>query len=454
MAAARGPVGGIIRQVAPGSLAERVGLRPGDALLAVDGHPLRDAIDFRFYAAEERFRLTFRRDARIVDLDLERRSGEDLGVEFESAVFDRIRTCNNACFFCFLKGLPDDLRPSLYLKDDDIRLSFSDGNFVTLSNLTAADWRRLEEQHLSPLNVSVHATEPALRRRMLGNRRAPDVVEQIRRLGELGIRVNTQTVLCPGLNDGEHLAQTVGDLASLWPAVQSIGVVPVAASRFAWDRSSDEQKAWLAPCTLQYARSVIAQVRPWQRDFRRRLGVDLVYLADEFYLAAGVRPPTSKRYNGYPQYENGIGMTRALLDDWRRLQRRMPPLAADAPKRMTLVCGILIAPTLTRLASELGVLTGVEARVVPVENRLLGPRVTVSGLLAGADIIQSLRSRDLGDLVALPRHALDHPGALFLDDTTPAGVSAALATPIVFASSMSELLAATGCVASVRPVVQ
>jgi len=441
MTPACGPVGAI-RRVASHSLASRIGLRPGDGLLAIDGYPLRDAIDFRFYAAEERFRLAFQRDGRGTDLEVERRAGEDLGVEFESIVFDRVRTCNNDCFFCFLKGLPAGLRAPLYVKDDDFRLSFSQGNFVTLSNLTAADWQRLDEQRLSPINVSVHATEPDLRRLMLRNRRAPDIVEQLRRLGDLGIRVNTQVVLCPGLNDGEHLARTVDDLAQLHPAVQSIGIVPVAASRHAWARATDEEKACLAPCAPEYARRVIAQVRPRQREFRRRLGVGLVYLADEFYLAAGAPLPPSSRYDGYPQYENGIGMTRSLIDDWRRLRRRLAK--GDSPRpshaRMTLVCGTLIAPTLSRLASELASRVETEMRVVAVENRLFGPRVTVSGLLAGADIKDALHGRSLGDLLVLPRHALDHDGALFLDGVTPADVSAALATPIAFASTLSDLL--------------
>jgi putative radical SAM enzyme (TIGR03279 family) len=403
---------------------------------------LRDAIDFRFYAADERFYISFERDGREIDVEVERRSGEDLGIEFESDIFDRIRTCNNDCFFCFLKGLPPGLRSSLYLKDDDFRLSFSHGNFVTLSNLTAADWRRLEEQRLSPLNVSVHATELHLRRRMLGNHRAPDVIEQLRHLGKLGIRVNTQTVLCPGLNEGDHLAQTVCDLSGLWPTVQSIGVVPVAASQHAWERASDRERAWFAPCTPEFARRVIAQVRPCQRDFRRRLGVDLAYLADEFYLAAGLPLPPSRRYDGYPQYENGIGMTRSLLDDWRRVRRRLAAAGATRPKprRMTLVCGTLIAPTLSRLASDLAALAVIDARVVPVENRFFGPRVTVSGLLTATDIIAALRDRDLGDLLVLPRHALDHDGLLFLDSATPDDVSAALSTPIAFASTVSDLL--------------
>lgn len=441
MSLVRGP-GGFVRRIAPASLADRAGLRPGDRLLAIDGHPLRDAIDFRFYAAEERFRLGFRRDGRDAEIEVQRRAGEDLGVEFESMVFDRVRTCNNDCFFCFLKGLPAGLRAPLYLKDDDLRLSFAQGNFVTLSNLTATDWQRLDEQRLSPLNVSVHATEPSLRRRMLGDRRAPHIVEQLRRLGSLGIRANTQVVLCPGLNDGEHLARTVRDLVDLHPAVQSIGIVPVAASRHAWARADDQEKAWLGACTPGYARRVIAQVRPWQRDFRRRLGVDLVYLADEFYLSAGAPLPPSSRYDGYPQYENGIGMTRSLIDDWRRLRRRLAAGAAKHParRRLTLVCGMLIAPLLSRLATDMASLLEIDLRVAPIENRLFGPRVTVSGLLPGADIIDALRGRDLGDLVVLPRHALDHDGALFLDSITPTDVSAALKTPAAFASTLSDLL--------------
>ncbi len=434
--------GGLIQRVTPGGLAERIGLRAGDRLVAIDGHALRDVIDFQFYAAEERFRLAFRRDGRIREADAARRPGEELGAEFESVVFDRIRTCNNDCFFCFLKGLPDGLRPSLYLKDDDYRLSFSHGNFVTLTNLTGADWRRLEEQRLSPLNVSVHATEPELRRYLLGNPRAPDILAQLRRLADLGISVNAQVVLCPGVNDGEHLGRTVSDLAGLYPAVQSIGVVPVAASRWAEERLTEEGKRKTAPTTPAYAGRIIRQARPWQQAFRRRLGVDLMYLADEYYLTAGRRLPAAARYDGFPQYENGIGMTRSLIDDWRRLRRRLQAgrRPAGLPERITLVCGTLIAPVLQGIAREFAPLTGIEATIVPVENRLFGPRVTVSGLLVAADIVEALRRVALGDLVVLPRQALDHAGALFLDGGTPDGVSKALGARLAFASCMSDLL--------------
>ena len=227
--------------------------------------------------------------------------------------------------------------------------------------------------------------------------------------------------------------------------MQSIGVVPVAASRHAWARADDDEKRWLARLHAANTRDRSSRrSQPWQREFRRRLGVDLVYLADEFYLAAGAPLPASSRYDGYPQYENGIGMTRALIDDWRRLRRRLVR-RHESPrptgrKRMTLACGTLIAPVLTQLAAEMSALTGIDASVVPVENAFFGPRVTVSGLLTGGDIIETLRGRELGDLVVLPRHALNHAGTLFLDDATPADVSAALSTPVAFASTLSELL--------------
>jgi len=434
--------GGLVRSIVAGGLAERIGLRAGDRLLAIDGHPLRDSIDFQFYTAEERFRLVYDRDGRHNEVDVEREPGQEMGVAFEADIFDAVRLCNNDCLFCFLKGLPAGMRSSLYLKDDDYRLSFAHGNFITLANLTERDWRRLEEQRLSPLNISVHATEPALRRRILRNPKAPDIIDRLRRLADLGIRVNTQVVLCPGVNDGPHLQRTIDDLATLYPAVQSIGIVPVAASRHAEAAFSDDDQRATAACTPEYARNIIRQVAPRQRDFRRRLGVDLVYLADEFYLAAETRLPAAARYDGYPQYENGIGMSRALLDDWRRVKRRL--IAKGTPivryQKVTLACGTLIAPLLRSVTDQLASMLGIEINVVAVGNRFFGPRVSVSGLLTSADIVESLQRAPQSDLFVLSRHALDHDSVRFLDDGTPAGVEAALRGRVVFASTITELL--------------
>lgn len=441
------PGGGVVQQVRADSLAQRAGLRPGDRVVSIDGHELRDAIDYRFYAAEPSIRLTALRNGSHLTFAIDKHPDEELGLHFEDALFDGLRRCNNRCFFCFLKGLPRGLRPALYVKDDDYRLSFLHGNFVTLTNLSAEDWRRIEEQRLSPLYVSVHATEPPLRRYLLGNPSAPDIMPQLRRLGEMGIAVHTQVVLCPGVNDGPHLARTVQDLAALYPAVRSIAVVPAGASRHGEERivrAGHGQE--IEALSSEGARSVLRQVVPWQRAFRRRWGLSLVYLADEYYLAAGAALPSAARYDGYPQFENGVGMARSLIDGWRRARRRAGGgvRPRSALRRVTLVCGTLIEPLLRGLALELAGLTGLHLEVIALENRFFGPRVNVSGLLVAEDVIEGLRGRSLGDLGVLPRYALDYAGERFLDDGTPADVEAALGVPIAFARTMEEVLALVG----------
>jgi putative radical SAM enzyme (TIGR03279 family) len=438
----RSSKGGLIRAVTPGSFADRVGLQPGDRLLSLDGHSLRDVIDFQFYAAEDVFHLTVNRNGERIEIAAERHPLEDLGVEFAEAVFDSVRTCNNDCFFCFLKGLAPGLRSPLYLKDDDYRLSFCHGNFVTLANLTAGDWRRLEEQRLSPLNVSVHATDLNLRRRILNNPRAPAILDQLRRLTDLRIRVNTQIVLCPGVNDGDHLTRTVHELADLYPAVQSIGVVPVGATRYAEERLSTAESGGIPPCTPEYARQIIHTTRSWQKAFRRQHSVGLVYLADEYYLTAGETLPSAARYDGYPQYENGIGMSRNLIDDWRRTRRRIHTQGKHSlsVSKITFASGTLIAPILQGIAHELATLTGIEIRVVPVTSLFWGPRVTVSGLLTAGDIMAALRKAPRADLVVLPRDSLDHAGERFLDDGTPEDIRKQTGTPVIFANTLSEVL--------------
>ena len=434
--------GGVIEAVRPGSLAEAAGMRPGERITAIDGRTLRDAVDFQFHAAEDIIELTVVGEDGARAVTIEKHPDADLGVEFQDAAFDGIRTCNNACFFCFLKGNPRGLRKTLYVKDDDYRLSFFHGNFVTLTNLTDDDWRRLEEQRLSPLNISVHATEPGLRRYLLGNPHAPDVVAQLRRLAALGIQANTQIVLCPGVNDGAALDRTIEDLAALHPTVQTISIVPVGATMTAEERiargvHADEVEG----CTPEHTRQVIAQVTPYQHRYRRALGRTLVHLADEYYLLAGIEPPAAARYDGFPQFENGIGMARSLIDDWRRAKKRARRVAAV--RRITLACGTLIAPTLSRLAVEFADATGTDVRVRAVENRFFGPRVNVSGLLVSADFADALRG-ERADLVVLPRYALDYTGMRFLDEGSPVDVQVAIGAPVAFASTLREVLQIVG----------
>ncbi len=428
---------GAINSVEPDSLADEAGLRPGDQVLAVNGRAVRDPVDYRFRTTDDFVELEVVHDGERALVEFEKPIDEPLGIEFDDDAFDGTRICNNKCFFCFLKGLPKGLRKPLYIKDDDYRLSFLHGNFVTLTNLSDDDWQRLEEQRLSPLHVSVHATDLTLRRRLLGNRNAPDIIEQLQRLADMRIDAHTQVVLCPGVNDGAALDQTVSDLLQS-DNVRSIGVVPVGSSLEGEARIDD---AGMRAHTQAEARRVVTQLRRWQRVARERRGESVVFPSDEFYLTANTQIPAARRYDGFPQWENGIGMTRTLVDDWRSARRRIRENRLRVPSASAVVaCGALIAPTLASLCEEVTELTSVELSVVPVKNTLFGSRVNVSGLIPGADFASALAQRELPDRVFLPRASLDYYGAKFLDDMTPAELEQRLGRPISFVYTLSELL--------------
>ena len=432
----------IVSGVRPGSLAEAAGIRPGDRLIAVGGRPPRDVVDLQFYQAEPEVEVVIAKPDGAEDrIVFEKDVDEDLGLEFDRATWDDVTLCNNNCFFCFLKGLPRGMRRTLYVKDDDYRLSFLHGNFVTLTNLQESDWARLAEQRLSPLNVSVHATDPDLRRRMLGNPGAPDVVEQIRRLGDLGIRLHTQIVLCPGVNDGTHLDRTLDDLCALVPTVLTVSVVPVGASPRLEDWSANRDGIELLRPEPTFARALIAQVHARQRQCRRRFGATIIQCSDEYYLTAGTSVPSARAYDGFPQYENGVGMIRRLEDNWSRLRRRL--WASPTPflgRKAVIGTGTLAAPVLARMADEFAALTGAEVSVTGITNTVFGDRVNVSGLLCGDDFIKTLgNGASLPDLFILPRASLDYFGTRFLDDASIEDVERALGAPVVFASRWTEV---------------
>lgn len=427
-------------------VAHAAGLLPGDRLLAANDHPLRDVIDFRFYADGPRATFLVRRGEEEWTVTLRRLPGKDgfptqaWGIEFVQPIFDRVRLCANRCPFCFLDQLPPGLRPSLYLRDDDYRLSFLYGNFVTLTNLGPEDWERLAEQRLSPLYVSVHATEPELRRLLLGRRDLPDIREQLSRLGRLGIAAHTQVVLCPGVNDGVHLERTVGDLAGLFPTVRSVTLVPVGLTRFRQPAQPGLEEATfpLRPYTSAEAHALLRWAAPRQRDFRKRWGCTFLYLADEFYLLAGRPIPSAHRYDGFPQVENGVGLVRLLLDDWARLRRRLP-LERFRPRRLSLACGTLIAPLLSRLAGEFSTLQeGLSIEVIPIENITFGPTVTVSGLLTGEALRAGLR-KVRGEILFLPRVAFDERGRM-LDEVSVEALEQELGRPVFLAERMSQVI--------------
>lgn len=412
--------GAVVTGVEPGSLAERLGLEPGDVLLSVDGQPLRDWLDYRYLITAEEVELAVRRaDGRTERFVVCKDPDAGLGVHFASPVFDGVRLCHNSCVFCFLHQMPPGLRPSLYVPDDDYRLSFLHGNFVTLTNLSEADLDRIVAERISPLRVSVHATDPALRRRLMLNRRAGEVMAVLRRLASAGIELHCQLVLCPGWNDGEHLERSLRDLASLHPAVASVGVVPVGLTRF---RAGLPE---LRPFTREEAAAVLDAVGHWQRRCRAELGTRLVHAADEFYVLAGKPVPVARAYEGFPQLENGIGLLRRFADRFagrlRRL-RRIGFVGATEPRRSVVVTGRSAAPRLRGLVERAGWADRV--RVLGVVNSFFGPTVTVAGLLTGRDVVRALArvaARTGRVAAALPDVAA--PDGRFLDGWTVADVA-------------------------------
>ena len=435
--------------VEPGSIAHGLGLAAGDRLLAINGHPLRDIIDYRFYASADWLELELEQRDQQRKLTIEKHPDEPLGIDFGVALFDDITRCNNDCYFCFIGGNRKGMRRSLFIKDDDYRLSFLFGNFVTLTNLGEKDWARIDEQRLSPLYVSVHATEQELRRKLLANPKSGDILEDLDRLASMHIRSHCQLVICPGLNDGEHLDRSIQDLAARYPWVQTIAVVPVGLTERNQVRGAHKLKVD-APlvdqvCTPEYARTILARVRPYQGQYLKSCGTPLVFPSDEYYLLAGEPAPPARYYGDYPQFENGVGMVRALQEDWRQLRRRLQngQVAGNfqPSRRLTLVCGTLIAPVLAPMLREWAALTGVTANLVPVRNRTFGDSVSCSGLLAGGDILAGLEGQPLGDGLVLPRYALDHAGEVFLDDLAPREIEHALGRPVKYVKQMSDLVA-------------
>jgi putative radical SAM enzyme (TIGR03279 family) len=433
----KGP-GGVIAAVEPESLAEQVGLKAGDQLISINDHILRDMIDVQFYGAEENLDLLVARDGQEWRIEAERDYGEEIGLSFVHPTFDvDIRRCANNCDFCFVKQNARGMRRTLYIKDDDYRYSFLFGNFVTLTNLTDDDWARLEEQRLSPLYVSVHATDLELRRRFLTRKNAPDVMDQLHWLADLGIEVHTQVVLVPGLNDGQHLAQTMADLMTLYQKpVASVSIVPVGLTKYHPGRCRTY--------TSQESEALLDQVQPWRVESRQRLGSAFAYPSDEWYLVAGRDVPPSREYDGFPQVENGVGMVRRLLDEWDSLKGDLPSAGL---RPATLVCGTLIAPVMGRIVKEANALASAGWQLVPVTNHFFGPVTTVSGLLTGQDVVAALRNRTLGDVVLLPRAmftgrygAGSAPPGMTLDDVSLSDLSAQLGVQVEMAGTMADVL--------------
>jgi putative radical SAM enzyme (TIGR03279 family) len=410
-----------IRSVAPDSPAQEAGLVPGDEIVAVNGHPIPDELALKFYLAdEESVELALvRADGSDFCLEADLCDGRGFGVEVEEF---RTRTCNNACLFCFINQLPPNVRRTLKIKDDDYRLSFLHGNYITLTNLSDKDLSRIIEQALSPLFVSVHTTDPSLRARIMGRKKTDDLEGKMRRLISGGIQIHAQIVLMPHLNDGEHLAKTVFDLYALYPGVTSVAIVPLGLS----DHSP--AGAGLSPVTPEFCREIVRRVLPWQHSFRQETGSGFAYLADEFYIQGGLPIPEAESYDDFAQIEDGIGMVRSFLDEFalrlRRRQKRRPGLHG------TLATGRLFYPFLKDCTTQLNQNLGSSLEVVEVSNRFMGDSITVAGLLAGQDFLAALSGRSLGEFVVIPNEAISQTEAVFVDDLAPADLARQLGIPV------------------------
>lgn len=417
-----------IKSVEPRTPAHRARIRPGETLLEVNGHRIVDVLDYKFYTYDARLTLTLQGEGGSTrSVRVRKQEGEDLGLEFDTYLMDRARSCANNCIFCFVDQMPRGMRDTLYFKDDDARLSFLMGNYITLTNLSPREIQRIIDLRISPINVSVHTTDPALRCEMLGNRRAGESIEVMRRFAENGVCMNCQIVACPGINDGPALQRTLEDLTEMYPGVDSVSIVPVGVTKFR------EGLCPLKTYDKDSSAALIDQVEAWGAKCMERFGTTIFWCSDEFYLLAGRELPQDGYYEDYRQLENGVGMLRLLETEFRSAMEADAPPAPGSVAPFTIATGVSAAPTLETLvklaAARCG---GFDWRVVPIVNHFFGETIVVAGLVTGRDLIDQLRGKYLGERLLLPDNMLRCHENVFLDDVTIQEVEAALGVPLTF----------------------
>ena len=416
-----------ITDVLPHSRAEKAGIRPEDKLVSINGKEIRDVLDYRFYLAEKKVKLVFKRDEELLEAIIIKKEYDDIGLDFETPLMDKKRSCENKCVFCFIDQLPKGMRETLYFKDDDSRLSFLHGNYVTLTNMHERDIDRIIEMHISPVNVSVHTTNPELRCKMMHNKRAGEVLSYLKKFADAGINICAQIVLCKGINDGSELDRTLHDLMELRPSLQSVAIVPSGLTKFR------EGLYPLEGFTKEDARAVIAQINTYGNWCLSQFGTRLFFPADEFYIKAELPLPSDEFYEDYSQIENGVGM---LTDMQTCIDIELEDTSVYsefcAPRCVSIVTGYAAYDHILKISEKLEkAFSGLKINVYKIKNDFFGDSITVAGLLTATDIYEQLKDKDLGDALLIPSVALRADGEVFLDDITPDELSNKLSIEVI-----------------------
>jgi putative radical SAM enzyme (TIGR03279 family) len=414
----------IIKEIEAGSIAEELELMPGDELISINGTVIKDVLDYHYLIKDEELTVLIRKpDGEEWELEIEKEYDEDLGIEFEEGLMDEYRSCRNKCIFCFIDQMPPGMRETLYFKDDDARLSFLQGNYITLTNMSDEEIDRILFYKLSPINISVHTTNEELRCRMLHNRFAGTALDKMRRLKEGGIIMNGQIVLCKGWNDGEELEKTIHDLAAFLPEMQSVSVVPVGLTKFR------EGLAKLEGFDKEESLVVLDAIHRWQNIFLTHYGTRFIYASDEWYIKAGLPIPDADSYEGYPQIENGVGLIRSLQDEFSEYFEELS--GDDRIRELSIATGVLAAPYIRQLTEKLKTkYPNINVTVYTILNNYFGTDITVAGLITGGDITAQLSGQKLGDRLLIPDVMLRNGETVLLDDVTVEEMENALQTKI------------------------
>jgi len=436
-----------ISEVLEGSIADELGIVPGDILLSIDGKEVADIFDYRMRIMSEKLTVTFLlKDGSLFEAQIEKDEDDELGMSFEEPLLDACSSCSNKCVFCFIDQLPKGMRRSLYFKDDDLRMSFLTGNYVTLTNLSDEEFDRILSYHLSPMNVSVHATDPEVRKKMMSNRFAGNIMQRLQRITESGISLNCQIVLCPGMNDKEVLERTISDLSSLGGNLCSIAVVPVGITKFRSENNLPEVSLF----TRDSASDLLDLVNRWQKQFMKQRGERLFFASDEFFLRAQRPVPNPSWYEGFPQLENGVGLIsehrrqlKAGIAARRRKKVSISTKNSAGMPRIMVLSGVDAKPHLNSFADQISVLYNIKLEVRAVVNHFFGETITVTGLLTGQDIVRAIEEdRDADsknpDMILLPDCTLKADEEIFLDDMTVNELREKLSIPVVISRPTGE----------------